>query len=151
MDHHANSQQLLVEHQTLAHVTNALRATIGWEYQDTDLTRKLQSLRFVGESFKRHLKHLMELEEADGYMAVVLESRPELQEEVEALRREHSQFRTALRAILGRLRRVESTDRAGFESVSSDLIALLDRLDEHGKKEIELLQAALLTDEGGEG
>jgi hypothetical protein len=151
MDQFAIPQQLLVEHQTLSHVTSALRATIGWKYQGVDFRRKLESLRFVGESFKRHLKHLMELEESDGYMRVVVDSRPELKDVVEALRREHAQFRTALRGIMGRLRRQESTDHEGFNAACADILKLLDKLDEHDKKEIDLLQGALLTDEGGEG
>jgi hemerythrin-like domain-containing protein len=151
MEHLAIPQQLLVEHQTLAHVTSALRATIGWKYQGADFTRKLESLRFVGDSFKRHLKHLMELEESDGYMRVVVDSRPELKDDVDALRREHAQFRTALRSLLGRLRRQASTDHEAFNAVCADFLKLLDKLDEHGKKETDLLQGALLTDEGGEG
>jgi hemerythrin-like domain-containing protein len=151
MDHLAIPQQVLVEHQTLAYVISALRATMGWKYQGTDLSRKLSSLRFVGQSFQRHLKHLMELEEEDGYMAVVLAERPELTDEVEALRLEHGQFRKALNRILTRLRRVESTDHATFAKISDDLSALLEKLDEHSRKETGLLQHALLEDEGGEG
>ena len=151
MDHLAIPQQVLVEHQTLAYVTSALRATMGWKYQGTDLSRKLASLRFVGQSFQRHLKHLMELEEEDGYMAVVLADRPELTDEVEALRQEHDQFRKALNRILARLRRVAPTDHAAFTKISDDLSALLEKLDEHSRKETGLLQHALLEDEGGEG
>jgi hemerythrin-like domain-containing protein len=151
MEHLAIPQQLLVEHQTLAHVISALRATIGWKYQGADFKRKLESLRFVGESFKRHLKHLMELEESDGYMCVVVDSRPELKDDVEALRREHAQFRTALRSMSGRLRKQASTDHDAFNVVCADFLKLLDKLDEHSKKETDLLQDALLTDEGGEG
>ena len=36
-------------------------------------------------------------------------------------------------------------------SVSEELLALLERLDEHHKQETDLLQEALLRDEGGEG
>ncbi len=151
MEHHAIGQQVLVEHQTLSYVTSALRATIGWKYQGSDLTRKLESLRFVGESFERHLEHLMRLEEEDGYMAVVVESRPESNDIVQALRREHDEFRANLRRILTRLRRVNATDHDSFAKVSHDLLALLDQLDEHSKKETDLLQEVLLTDEGGEG
>ena len=151
MDHLAIPQQVLVEHQTLAYVTSALRATMGWKYQGTDLSRKLSSLRFVGQSFQRHLKHLMELEEEDGYMAVVLADRPELTDEVEALRQEHDQFRKSLNRILARLRRVAPTDHEAFTKISDDLSGLLGKLDQHSRKEIDLLQHALLEDEGGEG
>jgi hypothetical protein len=151
MDHLAISEQVLIEHQTLAFVTSALRSTIGWKYQGTDLTRKLESLRFVGQSFERHLKRLMALEEDDGYMTVVLTSRPELKESVDTLRQEHVHFRKALSRILSKLRRVDRGDHEKFATTSNELLALLDQLDEHGKKETSLLQEALLTDEGGEG
>jgi len=151
MDHLAIPQQVLVEHQTLAYITSALRATIGWKYQGADLSRKLDSLRFVGQSFQRHLKHLMTLEEEDGYMTVVLESRPDLSEEVDRLQKEHAQFRRTLSRIMTRLRRLVPTDHGTYNKVADDLLALLEKLDEHSKKETGLLQEALLRDEGGEG
>jgi hypothetical protein len=151
VDHLAIPQQVLVEHQTLAFVTSALRSTIGWKYQGTDLSRKLASLQFVGQSFQRHLKHLMALEEEDGYMAVVVASRPELTDEVATLRHEHDYFRKALSPILNRLRRIAPTDHATFAAVSDDLLALLAKLDAHSSRETDLLQEALLTDGGGEG
>lgn len=149
--HLALPQQVLVENQTLAFVTSALRSTIGWKFQGSDLSRKLSSLLFVLQSFQRHLKRLMSLEEEEGYMSVVLNSRPELHEEVEALRREHDEFRAATARILARLRRLAPTDHQGFAKASEKLLALLDKLDAHSKKEIDLLQEALLQDEGGEG
>ena len=97
------------------------------------------------------MKHLMALEEKDGYMTDVLESRPELAETVAALRAEHLQFRKSLRGILARLNGLSPNDHDGLAEASSDLTMLLDRLEAHGKKETDLLQEALLTDEGGEG
>jgi hypothetical protein len=144
-------QQAVVEHQTLAHVVSALRTTIGWESQERDFSRKLSSLQFVCESFERHLKRLLQLEQAEGYMAVVLDSRPELSEEVRALRREHTEFRKGVRDSLVQLGTVAPTDRPTFAAISNDLMALLDRLDNHHHKETCLLQEALLRDSGGEG
>jgi hypothetical protein len=151
MDHLAIPQQVLVEHQTLAYVVSALRSTIGWKFPGTDLSRKLSSLLFVGESFQRHLERLMSLEEAEGYMAVVLASRPELNDEVETLRQEHGQFRASLGQVLTRLRAVAPQDHQAFSAASEDFLALLDKLDDHSKHETDLLQEALLQDEGGEG
>lgn len=151
VDHMAISEQVLVEHQVLAHIVSALRATIGWKYQGADLTRKIASLRFVGQSLQRHLKHLMGLEEEDGYMAVILESRPELSEEIESLRREHGQFRKGLGRILTRLRAMQATDPVSLGSISENLTALLEKLDEHSHKETGLIQHVLLKEEGGEG
>lgn len=151
MDHVGISEQLLVEHKILAHIVNALRATIGWKYQGPDPTRKIGSLRFVGQSLQRHLKHLMGLEEEDGYMSVILESNPELSDEIEALRLEHSQFRKGLGRILTKLRLVQPTNPVALAKISEDLLALMEKLDEHSHKETGLIQHALLKDEGGEG
>ena len=151
MDQQGTPQQVLIEHQMLNHITSALKATMHWEYQGTDFSRKLSSLRFVAQSFQRHLKRLMALEEVDGYLAVVLESRPQLNQEIEALRQEHDQFRHALPRIMGRLQRVSPTNRESITKILDELTALLEKLDAHGRKETSMLQEALLTDEGGEG
>jgi hypothetical protein len=150
MEHQDIQQQVMVEHETLAHVVSALRTTIGWHVVGPDYSRKRSSLAFVCESFHRHLKRLLQLEQAEGYMAVVLDSRPELSERVRALRAEHVHFRRGVRDILARLKALGSTDLAAFNAITAELSGLLDRLDVHHQNEIDLLQEALLRDEGGE-
>jgi hypothetical protein len=144
-------QQVLIEQDTLGHIVSALRTTIGWESREPDFSRKLSSLHFVCESFQRHLMRLFQLEQTEGYMTVVLDSRPQLSDEVRALRSEHVRFRDQVRDILDHLGSVAPTDRATFSRISDELVALLDRLDKHHHKETRLLQEALLRDEGGEG
>ncbi len=144
-------QQVIIEHQTMAHVVSALRTTIGWESKGPDFSRKLSSLQFVCESFERHLVRLLELEETDGYMSVVLDSCPEMSERVRVLHDEHSEFRREVRDILSRLNAVSSTDHKTFGAISDELVGLLDRLDQHQHNEITVLQEALLQDAGGEG
>ena len=144
-------QQVSIEQETLGHVVSALRTTIGWESGEGDFSRKLSSLRFVCESFQRHVKRLFRLEQAEGYMTEVLDIRPELSDEVRALRAEHLEFRKGVRGILARLAEVEPNDQATFSKINEDLVALLDRLEKHHRKEIRLLQEALLRDAGGEG
>jgi hypothetical protein len=151
VDHIAISEQVLVEHKILAHIENALRATLDWKYHGADLARKIESLRFVGESLQRHLEHLTGLEEHDGYMSMILESNPELHDQVEALRLEHGQFRNDIGRILTRLNLVQHTDHLTLAKISEELLALLKTLDEHSHKETALIQHALLMDEGGEG
>jgi hypothetical protein len=151
VEHTELSQQVLLEHQTLGHIVSAIRATVGWNYQGPTLARKIASLLFVCQSLQRHLKHLMGLEEEGGYMVDVLETRPELKDEIEALRQEHVHCRTGLNRILNRLKKATPTDQATVAVISESLLALLDKLDAHSHKETGLLQHALLTDEGGEG
>jgi hypothetical protein len=93
----------------------------------------------------------MDQEERDGYMSVILESHPELSDEVEALRQEHGQFRKGMNRILTRLRLLKPTDHLTLAKITEDLLALLSKLDEHSHKETGLIQHALLKDEGGEG
>ncbi len=82
-------------------------------------------------------------------MFVILESRPESSDEIEALRQEHGQLGKGLSRILRRLRLVQTTDALALGNISEDLLALLEKLDEHSHKEMGLIQHALL-DEGGE-
>ncbi|MGD9719946.1 MAG: hemerythrin domain-containing protein [Pirellulales bacterium] len=151
MEHHDIQQQVLIEHETLAHIVSALRTTIGWKTQVLDFSRKLSSLRFVCDSFQRHLKRLLQMEQAHGYMTAVLEARPDMGDVVRALRLEHTTFRKQTRDVMGRLKTVASTDHAAFDAICADLSGLLDALDAHNQKETDVLQEALLRDEGGEG
>jgi hypothetical protein len=151
MKHRAVQQQVLIEHETMAHIVSALRNTMSWHTDGLGFSRKLASLRFVGESFLRHLKHLMQLEKAEGYLSVVTAERPELSDQVRTLRKEGVKFRKESREILARLKRISPENQVEFIATEADLSALLDRLDEHHRREIDLLQEALLRDEGGEG
>lgn len=93
----------------------------------------------------------MTLEEHDGYMDVVLEDHPTLSGEVETLRHEHDQFRTSLRWASARLENLAADDYPRFEMVCDELRALLDASTSIAAKEIDLIQKALVQDEGGQG
>jgi hemerythrin-like domain-containing protein len=150
MDHQAIPGQVLMEHEMLTHLSSALRTALGWRLHG-DLSRNLSSVRFVLQSFQRHLEHLMALEEHDGYMDVVLESHPTYCGEVETLRHEHDQFRKSLQRASARLEHLDNDDFPRFEMVCDELRALLERIDHHSGKEIDLIQRALVQDEGGQG
>ncbi|HEX4146005.1 MAG TPA: hemerythrin domain-containing protein [Pirellulales bacterium] len=149
MEHKAISEQMLIEHEMLSHLESALRALLQWTSRGQDLSRKLSSLRFMTESFQRHLEHLMALEEDDGYMEVVRECRPEFTSQVDALRTEHDDFRRRLRRATGRLERLSISDVEHCEQVSQELGQLLEQIDAHSRKEVDLLQRSLLQEEGG--
>jgi len=150
MNHHAISDQVLAEHELLMHVTNGMRIILGWKAKDYDLSRQLSSLRFTTGSFQRHLERLMALEEYDGYMDVVMKKRPQLAKEVEALRREHDEFRRSLHNLVHRLEHISPTDHATYSAASEELLALLEKVDKHTAKETDLLQEAFLRDEGAQ-
>ncbi len=145
------AQQAFIEHEMLKHIAGALRTTMEWKLSGEDLSRKLASLRFIAESFRRHLDHVFDLEEYDGYMAVVTESHPNLHDKTEALRREHEELRRKLRACLHTLQGIGADDGEKFDSVCGDLLSLLDSLNDHNQREMKLIQDAVLFEPGGEG
>jgi hemerythrin-like domain-containing protein len=81
----------------------------------------------------------------------VMERCPELGKKVDALRQEHNTFRHAVTRLVHRLEQTSSTDRAAFEGLCEELRVLLDQLDEHNSKEIDLIQEAAEREGGGEG
>ncbi len=149
MDHQAISQQMLIEYDLLAHLQSALRNILQWASHGQDLPRKLSSLRFMTQAFQRHLERLMTLEEHDGYMEVVKESRPTFSPQVDALRAEHDSFRRELRRVTARLERLTPEEPQPISQVSTELESLLSRVEVHGRKEVDLLQESLVQEDGG--
>ena len=140
-----------MEHQVLHHIKQAIRVTLDWQAPVVSMPRKLSSLQFTIKSFKRHLERVMSLEEAGGYMADVLEARPYLEERTAGLAKDHAGFRARLQNLMPELDNIHEWDEPRFDQVCDDLRALLDDVDVHDAREIELLQEAILCDNGGEG
>jgi hemerythrin-like domain-containing protein len=151
MDRQDVARQTQVEQELLGHIMKVLRTSAGWPVPGPDASRKLSTLRFVAQSFQRHLEHLLTLEEYDGYMDLVLSCAPFLGRRTDALRAEHDTFRTRARQVVQRLERLSSADPAALDVICGDLLALLEKIEEHNRKETALLQEALERDEGGEG
>jgi hypothetical protein len=84
-------------------------------------------------------------------MDVVALQTPHLARRVDALRREHDQFRQTVSHLVPRLERVAPPDRAEFDKLCGELLGFVARLDEHGRKEAALLHEAFARDGGGEG
>ena len=140
-----------MEHQILHHIKQALRVTLDWEAPVVSMPRKLSSLQFTIKSFQRHLERVITLEEEGGYMAEVLESRPYYQDRINKLAAEHAKFRTRLQKLMLELNQIKEWEEPRFDEASCDLRGLLDDVDRHDAAEIELLQEAMLFDDGGEG
>jgi hypothetical protein len=151
MDRQEVARQTQVEQDMLRHIMEGLRLSAGWKVEGPDASRKLASLRFVAQSFQRHLEHLLALEEFDGYMDLVLRCAPWLGRATDALRAEHDQFRTEARRLVQRLERLPASEFGALEAVCRDLMVLVDRVEQHNRKEASLLQEAVKRDEGGEG
>jgi hypothetical protein len=144
-------QQTTVEHEALKHITSALRTVMDWHPSGDEFSRKLSSLRFIAQSFQRHLERLMALKEQDGYMADALAEKPNLAEKAMALLAEHDQFDESLHRLLLKLEQVSATDKKAIDAACHDFEELLIKLDDHHRREAELMQEAFLRDEGGHG
>jgi hemerythrin-like domain-containing protein len=140
-----------MEHQILDHVKQALRVTLNWQTPSVGMPRKLSSVRFTLQSFLRHLERLMNLEEQDGYMEVVSELKPNMQNRIERLEQDHDQFRKRSEQLLHKMEEISEYDCAQFDQACGMVVEFLAQVDQHDKKEIQLLQETLLCDEGGEG
>ncbi len=145
----ANVAQM--EHRILDHVKQALRVTLDWRVPSAGFSRKVSSVRFTFQSFQRHLERLLDLEEQDGYMVYVAETRPNMQSRVERLERDHVLFRHALHDLSPEVESLSEYQCEDFEEVCGEIETLLERLDIHDMEEIDLLQETIMMDEGGEG
>jgi hypothetical protein len=143
--------QALLEHQILQLVASALRLCLHWETASVGFAKKLSSVRFTAQSFQRHLERLMSLEEGGGYMQFVRDRQPGLYDESQALRREHDGFRQSLARIVRCLEELPAEDLEALDDACHSLATLLDRLDQHHTREIDLIQEVVDRDTGGEG
>jgi hypothetical protein len=148
---HEITEQTRVEHELLDHLMHGLRSTAAWRVQEPDASRKLSTLRFIVQSFQRHLERLLTIEEYDGYMGLLRSAVPRLAKMTDTLREEHDHFRTEVRRIVQQLERLPTTDLPALGQACDDLLALVGRIEAHNKKEIALIQETLGRDEGGEG
>ena len=148
---HDIAQQTVVENGMLKLLIEGLRSALAWKVTNDAFSRKLSSVRFITQSFQRHLERLMALEEYDGYMDRLKKKAPQLTRAVSDLKKEHEIFRTGIRRILHGLEHVSSTDYATFAHLCDELLTLLQTLDEHSKKETDLYHEAFEQDAGGEG
>lgn len=145
------TEQCLIEHRTLGHIKEALRLAVDWQVGAPGLPRKLATVRFMAQSFRRHIERLMNLEEKDGYMEVVSQLKPNLVDQARRLRDEHDVFRSTLARLLPRLESASDTHAAEIASICDDLHSLLHGVDIHDARETALLQEVMLQDDGGEG
>jgi seryl-tRNA synthetase len=151
MSQYSNPQQNAVESEALKHIVSALRTVMDWKPEGEEFSRKLSSLRFIAQSFQRHLERLMALKEQDGYLSEVVEQMPALAEKVQALLKEHDQFEESMHRLVLRLENISPTDKGKIEESCRELEELLVKLDEHHRRETSAMQEAFRRDVGGQG
>lgn len=150
MDQPGLAHRTYVEQTMLRQLMEALRVTLAREEKQADSSERIRTLRFIMQSFQRHLERMMSLEEDDGYLGWVADENPRLNRAVAALREEHDRFRAAVPSVMSRLAQT-ATDGHDFNETCAELLSLLRLLDEHREKESVLLQEAVVRDGGGEG
>ncbi len=151
MSQKEKAQQAAIEFEAMKHITNALKTVMDWKPAGEEFSRKLSSMRFIAQSFQRHLERLMALKEQDGYMTDAVEQMPAIAEKVQALLAEHDHFEESLHRLVLKLDNLSPTDKAGLESTCRQLEELLTKLDDHHRREGDLTQEAMLRDIGGHG
>jgi hypothetical protein len=147
----ARLYQFTVENQVLDHVKTALRKTLASDEDRMGLERKVSTVKFVAESLVRHLVRLLDMEDADEAADPIGEAKPHLAEKVAALQLDHSQFRSILQEIGDQVAGITADNEPHFDAFCKDLLAFLDRLDQHEARELAVLQELHNSDEGGEG
>src|SRR5690606_14937840 len=111
-----------MEHHILQHIKEALRVTVQWRAPAVSLPRKLSSVRFTLRSFQRHFERLMDLEEEGGYLAQVVQEKPNLQSQVLALAGDHDRLRERLHQILPKLEGVSEWQEGEFDELCREII-----------------------------
>ena len=140
-----------MEHQIFEHIKQALLVTLNWQAPSVSMPRKLSSMQFTIKSFQRHFDRVISIEEEGGYMADVVDAKPYMQERIDLLQRDHSRFRDRLRKLMPELNDIKEWEEPRFHQVCDDLRGLINDVDRHNQREVELLQESMLVDDGGEG
>jgi hypothetical protein len=139
------------EQASLDQIAEAIRRLRSWDYRGGGFPRQLGAIQSLAHAFQQHLERLLALKEEGGYLEEVVDASPHLSEQVETLHQEQAEFHALLERMIARIERVSPTHRARAEVVADELFSLLHKLEEHDRKETDLLQEAFLRDEGGEG
>ena len=147
----ARFYQFTVENQVLDHVKSALRKTLASDEDRMGLERKVSTVKFVTESLVRHLYRLLELEDETEAADPTAELKPHLAEKASALQFEHGQFRAILQEMSDQVSGISAENEPHFDAFCRDVLAFLDRLDQHEARELAILQELHNAEEGGEG
>ena len=150
MDRESISAQFKIEHGLINKILGSLRMAIDWKTGEVGTTRKLSTIRFVADSFHRHLERLMAIHEYDGYMSEIVEVQPQLQSVVEEPKLKQDQLRHELNRIVSHLERLSPSNSSAFQGVCDSLLSLLAMYEDHAQKETRLVQEAFTQELGGE-
>lgn len=142
-------QHARLEYETLNHIKSALAGAVRADISEDELARKLANVRFTIASFQRFVERLFTLEEHDGYMLSLAESRPHLEHQIDEFRREHDSLRQQLRKAVVKLDSLSGKDAIEFGHLCEEILALIAKIDAHNHAETRMLQDAYNIDFGG--
>ncbi len=143
--------QAEIEREMLSHIENGLRTVLAWHTEGEDYSRKLSTLRFIAQSFERHLDRVQALDEHDGFIPMVLETKPHLKPRIEDLKSHRDEERARVQKIVSRLDRIPPDDMTQFNGLCDEMSRVLERYKAHRQQELALLQEAFTQEEGGGG
>ena len=143
-------ERLVGESDAVQNLKAALKAAISWDVKAVGMQRKVQGVRFVIEALERHLEKLMDLEEHEGCLAWVGETKPNLQTLASALCAEHERFRIRLKEIVPRWEAAALLQNDEFNDLCDSVRSFLAAVERHESRERDLMYSALCDDEGGE-
>jgi hypothetical protein len=142
--------QTKAESRALEHVTRALEIMLGWSVVGDGYSRKLSSVRFFTELYQRHLERLFALEEVDGFMENIVRLKPERASQVDALKKQHEEFRAAVRKSIVRIDLASPQQLAEFDETCGQLRRTINKVLDHLREESDLLVQTFTQDTGGE-
>jgi hypothetical protein len=142
--------QTKAESRALEHVTRALEIMLGWSVVGDGYSRKLSSVRFFTELYQRHLERLFALEEVDGFMENIVRLKPERASQVDALKKQHEEFRAAVRKSLVQIDLASPQHLAEFDETCGQLRRTINKVLDHLREESDLLVQTFTQDTGGE-
>lgn len=143
-------ERLVSESDAVQNLKAALTAAISWDAKSVGMQRKVQGVRFVIEALERHLRKLMDLEEREGCLAWIGDTKPNLQSLASALCEEHDRFRMRLKEIVPRWESATSMQVEEFNELCDSVRSFLAAVERHECRERDLMYSALCDDEGGE-
>ena len=143
--------QAEIEREMLSHIENGLRTVLAWHTEGADYSRKLSTLRFIAQSFERHLDRVQALDEHDGFIPMVLETKPHLHPQIEDLKTRRDEERSRVQRIVSRLDRLVPDKMDDFDRLCNELGDVLERFKAQRQRELALLQEAFTQEEGGDG
>lgn len=145
------AKQFEVELALLVNIEDSLRIVLDWKTSKHGIIRKLSTLRFLSQSFERHLSRLRVLSEYGGYMHRVTDLKPHMANEVLELKAVRDGLQSELGKLMIELELIASSDDERFGRLCNEYRQFLDALTVHAQQERDLFLRSVYEVEGGQG